>query len=95
MFLLPETLQGFMLFSLMLLGGFALWCGFLIALTIYDNRRYAKAQIRRRKDEQIRRDREEQRRRHEEILMEIDDYEVALVTGEHDNEFKPGTTPIP
>ena len=32
---------------------------------------------------------------YEEILVEIDDYEVALVTGEHDNEFKPGVTPIP
>ena len=26
---------------------------------------------------------------YEEILKDIDDYEVALVTGEHDNEYEP------
>ena len=71
MFLLPETLQGFILFSLMLLGGFALWCVFLIRLTNNDNGRYESAQIRHRNDEQMRRDREERRRYHEEILREM------------------------
>ena len=71
MFLLPETLEGLMLFSLMLLGGFALWCGFLTYLTICDNRRYEKAQIRRRNDEQMRRGREERRHSHEEMMREM------------------------
>ena len=71
MFLFPETPQGLMLFSLMLLGGLALWCGFLTCLTIYDNRGYENVQIRRRNDEQMRRDCEERSRHHEEILMEM------------------------
>lgn len=71
MFLLPETLQGLMLFSLMLVGAFALWCGFLISLTIRDNRRHEKAQIRRKNDEQMRRACEEWRRNHEELLREM------------------------
>ena len=71
MFLLPETLEGLMMFSLMLLGGVALWLGFLTYLTICDNRRYEKVQMHRRNDEQMRRDREERSRHHEEILREM------------------------
>ena len=71
MFPLPETFPGLILFSLMLLSGLALWCGFLICLTIRDKRRYVQAQIRREEAEQMRRDREERGRRHEEILREM------------------------
>ena len=71
MFLLPETTEGLVLFFLLMLSVFALWVGFLICLTINDDRRYLREQLRRRDEEQARRDRGERSRQHEKILVEM------------------------